>query len=253
MLSATQSQRIERYLGELEAALASLAVAERQEAVSGVREHIEAALADLDDVSDDDVDRVLRSLGDPLAIAAESGSSAEGLPRSGSSGAPGPEAGRSGPVLRRPWVPGFVVATLFLSPFLFLLVSFGGILLLPFALLTGWVMLWLSPLWSGWEKLAGTFLIPASGVATMLSLTLTGGTSVCEGSGTVTPDGVVVESQTCVGDGGSTSIPIVVLLVVLAAASVVTAVIVYLRGRRRVDGTTQSRPTDHPRLRSEQL
>lgn len=224
MLTATQHQRIDRYLAELAGALGDLPEAERDDVAGGIREHIQAALADRPAVTDADVDEVLRALGDPLAVAAAA---------TGDAGPATPEPRRDVPVLQRDWIPGAVVAALLLGPaVLMFLVSVGGILLMPFMLVVGWVLLWASPLWSVGEKLAGTFLMPAAGIVFFAFTFLASGrTEVC-----VSDDGgpAGTYSETCTTEGGVLS-PLAawVVLGLVAALSIATAVVVYRNGRRR--------------------
>ncbi|WP_147375302.1 HAAS signaling domain-containing protein [Jiangella rhizosphaerae] len=235
MLSATQHQRVDRYLAELAGALGGLPETERADVVAGIREHIEAALAGRSPVTDADVDEVLRALGDPLAIAAEA-TGADGV--SGAAAGPAIGGRRDAPVLSRDWVPAFVVVALLAAPLLLtLLATVGGILLLPFAVLAGWAALWLSQLWTPLEKLAGTFLLPALSVLLFFGLFTSGASEVC--SGGVREDGTTYESCTTEG-GWLTPAVFWAILIGVAAASVATAVVLYRNGRRRAAELAQS-------------
>ncbi len=233
MLTATQHQRIDRYLAELAGALGALPASERDDLVTGVREHIQAALADLPERTDADVDEVLRALGDPLTIAAEATGD------DGDSGGPaavatGDDRRRDVPMLQRDWVPGLVVATLMAAPLvLTALAGFGGIFLLPVATVAGWTVLWMSPLWTPTEKLLGTFLLPGLNVLLFLGLFHTSSSEMCTG-GSDTP-------TTCTTEGGwLTPAVFWAILLVVAAASVATIVVVYRNGRRRAAEPAQS-------------
>lgn len=238
MLTATQHERIDRYLAELAGALGDLPEGERDDVIAGVREHIQAALADRRSVTDADVDEVLRALGDPLTIAAEATGD------DGGSGGPAvvtPEDNRRRevPVLQRDWVPGAVVVALLVGALVLpFLISFGGVLLLPFLLVTGWALLWISPLWTVGEKVAGTFLLPAAGVVFFTFTFLAwGGTEVCSSSGG--SDGTY--NETCRNEGGAlTPLAAWAVIAAVAAAGIVTAVVLYRNGRRRAAAAAQS-------------
>lgn len=233
MLTATQHQRIDRYLDELAGALGGLPAGERDDLVAGVREHIQAALADRPDVTDDGVDEVLRALGDPLAIAAEATGDRDG---DGPTAAPTAPTGQV-PLLSRDWVPGFVVAALLAAPLvLTLLASFGGIFLLPVVMLAGWTALWVSALWTPLEKLAGTFLLPGLGVLLFFGVFTTGASEVC--SGGTRADGSTYE--TCTTDGGMTPLVFWIVFVVVATLCIGATVVVYRNGRRRATALAQS-------------
>lgn len=101
-----------RYLAELDAALAARSVADRDQIVQQISEHIEAALAEIPHPSGTDVAAILADLGDPLVIAQESA----GVPGGTSSPRPpGPEREVRKPssltgaarvsILNRPWIP----------------------------------------------------------------------------------------------------------------------------------------------------
>ncbi|WP_146605344.1 HAAS signaling domain-containing protein [Jiangella anatolica] len=246
MLTATQHQRIDRYLAELSGALTELPAGDRDDLLAGIREHIAAALAGRTEVTDADVDEVLSALGDPLAIAAEA---TGGVPGGGPGGGPAPTraapAAPAAPTLSRDWVPAVVVLTLLLGPIVLpFLVSFGGLLLLPLLLLAGWVVLWVSPLWTPGEKLAGTFLLPAAGTAAFIAFfvawdTSGTGSKYCEGGSTASGG----YTETCTSGGGSDSGGSAIalgVLVVIAIASLVTAFVLYRNGRRRTDALAQS-------------
>jgi hypothetical protein len=236
MLTATQHQRIDRYLAELEGALGDLPESERADVVAGVREHIEAALADRPEVTDADVDEVLRALGDPLTIAAEA-TGDTGIDDGVSPGPAGVGPRRDVPLTSRDWVPGLVVVALLAAPLvLTLLATLGGIFLLPIVMLAGWTVLWISALWTPAEKVAGTFLLPALSVLLFFGLFTTGGGEVC--SGGVREDGTTYES--CSSDGWLTPAVFWVVFLVVVAASIATAVVVYRNGRRRATELAQS-------------
>jgi uncharacterized membrane protein len=238
MLTATQHQRIDRYLAELAGALGELPETERADLVAGIREHIQAALADGPGVTDDAVDEVLRALGDPLTIAAEA--------IGDDGGSRGPAVSGSGadsakvPLPQRDWVPAAVVALLGAAPLLLpIFISFGGIILLPFALVAGWVLLWSSPLWTAGEKILGTFVLPALGlVAFVFVFMVAGGSEVCSGSGDSEGD----YTETCEPTSDALLSPVAawIVLGVLVVGAIVTATVLLRNGRRRGAALAQS-------------
>lgn len=239
MLTATQHLRIDRYLGELDGALGDLPETERADVVAGVREHIQAALADRPEVTDAAVDEVLRALGDPLAIAAEAtGDDGGSRGPAVAASAPGP---RKVPLTSRDRTPAMVVVLLGAAPLvLMFFAALGGFFLLPFALVAGWVLLWLSPLWTVGEKVAGTFLLPAFGVASFGFAFLTlGGSEVCASGG---PSDGPEPAPVCTSSNDAILTPLGawIVLGVLAVAAVVTAVVLVRNGRRRAADLAQS-------------
>jgi uncharacterized membrane protein len=233
MLTATQHERIDRYLAELTGALGDLPEAERDDVVAGIREHVQAALAARPAVTDADVDEVLRALGDPLAIAAEATGDDSGGPAVVT---PGDGRRRDVPLTARDWIPAAVFALLGAAPLVlgFFVGLLGGFFLLPFALVAGWV-LWVSPLWTVGEKVAATFLLPVPGL--VFFTLLFGGTEVCSSIGS--GDGTLIES--CTTEGALLApIGAWVVIGVLAVAAVVTAVVLLRNGRRRAAAVAQS-------------
>ncbi len=69
---------VEQYLARVEQATASLPQQSRDELLSDLREHIDAALAESPSKSEADVRAILERLGDPEEIAAAAGSSPTG-------------------------------------------------------------------------------------------------------------------------------------------------------------------------------
>ncbi len=235
MLTATQHQRVDRYLAELAGALGGLPESERDDVVAGVREHIETALTGRSPVTDAAVDEVLRALGDPLAIAA----AAVDDGGSGAPGAAGPAAQpRKAPLTSRGSTPTLVGVVLLVGVAPLVLGFFVGLFLLPFVLIAGWALLWLSPLWTTGEKVAGTFLLPALGpVFFLFTFLVSGGTEMCPGSGT--SGGMYTE--TCTREGAVLApLGAWAVTAALAVASVGTAVVLYRNGRRRAAELAQS-------------
>ncbi|WP_166354863.1 DUF1700 domain-containing protein [Phytoactinopolyspora limicola] len=219
-MNNTEIAQVGRYLTELEAALAERAVADRDDILASVRDHIESALGD-DDVSEADVAQVLTQLGDPLAIAAE---------------AADPDV--SDPLDRgaRPrwsarWVPAAVIALIMISSVLW------AWFLPLITLAAGIVLLWGSALWTPGEKLAGTVLLPAPAVAwwglgigsVADEMCVAESTGVEVGSGQAEQVDVVCEGGTAVWE----SVVGTGLLVAAVLGGVMAAVLLYRRGMTR--------------------
>ena len=187
-MNGTRTRRnaaVERYVHDLAIALASLPADEREDVIAGVREHIDEALAATPDYGDDDVLRVLTSLGDPAEIAADAQGRSTARPVTQSplpagetaslrsaSGVMG--AGPASPLLERSWIPVatmgvFGVAGLiaFITP---------GVSFLAFVLwLLGLAVLVVSPLWRAGEKIVGAGWfggLPILGVLATIALGL---------------------------------------------------------------------------------
>lgn len=186
----------ERYLAEVDAALAAQGVEDRAEIVAGLREHIETATSAEGGLS---LAEVMRELGDPQAIAV-------------SAGGQGPSPMRGG-ARSKPW---FAILALVLV--------FGGSvlagLLLPILLvLIGWVLMWLSNAWTAREKLWGTLLVPAPGLVLWIML----------GFATVGQECVTIASGndrqiTCTGEGGPDGVVVTILLIGLAILGTVVTI-----------------------------
>ena len=198
------------YLARLDGALQFQQVppSHRREILDGIREHIGAARAthsaSRGDERDSDVLNLLEELGTPEEIAAAA------LGAGDRPVAP-PTPGR--PVLE-------IIALL--------LLSVGSLVVPIVGWLAGVVLLWLSPLWTGKDKLIGTFL-PPGGVGVLPLIVLYGGpgTGACD---TVTSNGQVVQDTCAHGARYFWQITLaVVLLVVFLVLPIVT--VTYL-GRR---------------------
>lgn len=246
MLTSSQSARIERYVASLERAMADAPADERAEVVAGVREHIEAALADRADPSDADVDAVLTQLGDPLEIAhagaggvhvrAAGAASGIGGGTGGAGGAGGAGVGGAGgfgggvaappapgaaPLTQR-WVPTALVALIGAGLLLFFLVL--PVVLVPI----GIVLLWTSPLWHRVEKIWGTVLPLVSLVAVLGLATGVPTTAQTCGASSTNP------TPTCTGGLAPAQVALSLTIMALTLApTVVTLVILWRRGTRR--------------------
>jgi uncharacterized membrane protein len=210
--------QVDRYLRELSAALSGLSANDRDEVVAGIREHIDAALSSIERPSADDIDRVLRHLGDPLAIAAET------------TGRLPPRPAESLPMLERDWIPAATVLSLIMGTLFFWAV-------VPLVLwLLGLVLLWISPLWHLGEKILGTLAFPA----VILAIALPGFFAFSSSGGECVSDAAVVEDDSyqqilhCPEDGGTQWLPVSLGLVVIIGILVVVAVMLWRRGLARV-------------------
>ncbi|MFT3875083.1 MAG: hypothetical protein QM708_01435 [Propioniciclava sp.] len=172
----------ELYLDELAQLLAPAEPVDRIEIVAGIREHIEAQLADLPGpATDTDIATILRGLGSPDAVARQAlPGDAVGFPSVIARGVLAPMVAvgsGSAPVLRRRWVP--VVVTVLLVFCLAMNVALAPEMPAPgpagmalnqaelsllLVLLTSWawipviILVWASPGWRvGW-KVVGTTL-----------------------------------------------------------------------------------------------
>ncbi|MGB7982014.1 MAG: hypothetical protein WCF36_14635, partial [Candidatus Nanopelagicales bacterium] len=185
------------YFDELDRLLAGIDPGDRAEVMSGVREHLDGALGGRNDVSDDDVRAALAELGPPHAVADEA--------YADRSSAAIPPAPRAGP-MSRVWVP-IVVVIAQVTALLFVLIIVGGFSTVSTVIVDGvevsaeltgnpllgslaavlftlplWaavaLLVGLSPLWVGREKLAVVLLIPASallmGVLPLLGYAIAG-------------------------------------------------------------------------------
>lgn len=208
---------VRAYLAELDAALAERKVPDRQDIVASIREHIDSSLGP-GPVDDERVHGVLTALGDPLAIAADA---AEHEP---------PTAGRRGP-LTASWVPALTIALILVS-------SLTLLFYLPVVtLLVGLVLLWISALWTPGEKLLGTFLLPAPGIAVIVAGGVAFSGVMCTSQSGPVPVGSGAPAEVEeVCTGGATLVENVIsvgAVAVVVVASIVTAVMLYRRGTAR--------------------
>ncbi|WP_022917749.1 HAAS signaling domain-containing protein [Ruania albidiflava] len=147
-------ERTARYQDDLARLLAALEPVQRAEVLDGVREHIDAALAEVGHApTDADVDRILGELGSPgmvVEAALAERPAAEGAAGVGAA----PAGGSWREQLMGRWVP----------PVALLLLLVGGALMLwgfPLLLVAvGIVMVVASPLWVGREQLWAAIALP---------------------------------------------------------------------------------------------
>jgi hypothetical protein len=186
---------VDRYLAELDDAMARLSVSERHRILAEVSSHISEGRAGLDRDDAASVRALLERVGDPDAIAIEAGATP-------------PPARRSDA-----WVPWLLL--------------FGG-----FALIVGWfvgvALLWSSHTWRLRDKLIGTLVLPGG----LLSLFVLG-TYPTSGTSCSSVAGDGGKSVThCVTQGFSIPWPLgIVVLVVALVAPIATTV--HLQAVRR--------------------
>lgn len=186
----------ERYLAEVDAALAAQEVEDRAEIVAGLREHIEEATSAEGGLTPAEV---MRELGDPQAIAASAGGRSQPITAGGA---------RS-----KPWF-----------SILALVLVFGGAvlagLLLPIILvLIGWVLMWLSKVWTAREKLWGTLLVPAPGLVLWIVL---GFANVGQECVSITSGND--EQTTCTSVSGPDGVVATILLVAIALLGAIVTI-----------------------------
>ncbi|HEX2362760.1 MAG TPA: hypothetical protein VHI11_11865 [Jiangellaceae bacterium] len=216
-MNASQgTDQVERYLRELSAALSAMPEPERAEVVSGIREHIDASLPD--QPTDANIERVLRDLGDPLAIAAEAG------------GGPQARMEPKVPLLQRRWVPPAtalppVGGVLFFWLGVTLLLSLGSL-----------VLLWASPLWRVGEKILGTFVF-----AVLPPVLLALGAMAARPSD-ARCDGIGVDSVTveCAGDVAQDVLPVALPGLLYVLVVIGTAAFLWWRGAARARVSAQA-------------
>lgn len=207
-MSMDARDQVERYLAEVEATLVAAGVAEHDDIVGGLREHISAA------TSTDEgrpVAEVLRELGDPQAITASAVGESETVePRR----------------VRRDksWFAITALIALFVGSALLYLV-------VPVVLVViGLLMLWLSRVWTVREKLWGTLLVPAPGLAFGIVLGFASGGQSC----TTTTSGQDVQTL-CTSNGdysGGVVFSVVLAIVAIVGAAVTIRLARSALGRR---------------------
>ncbi|WP_277050706.1 HAAS signaling domain-containing protein [Ruania albidiflava] len=148
-------ERTARYQDDLARLLAALEPVQRAEVLDGVREHIDAALAEVGHTpTDADVDRILGELGSPGMVAEAALAERPGVQVPEPNDRVGPAGGSWREQLMGRWVP----------PVALLLLLVGGALMLwgfPLLLVAvGIVMVVASPLWVGREQLWAAIALP---------------------------------------------------------------------------------------------
>ena len=209
---------VDDYLRRLDAAAAVLAPDRREDLLSGIREHIDEAIASGDAGDEASLRALLDRLGEPEEIVA---SAAE--PGDGQSWAPPPAP----PVAyRRPGI-GLELAAV-------LLLTLGSLLFMV-GWLAGIVMVWSSRRWTLVEKLAATLVFPGGpGLALWLSLLALGQTTC---TSTTSGQGLATDSvETCTSTGLSLPAPFGAILVIAwLVLPLIVAGVLLDRARRRAD------------------
>jgi uncharacterized membrane protein len=210
-MSSNPNRLVETYLNRLNAELADVPRGRRREIVDEIAEHIAEARADLPSPETEaDVRTLLERLGDPADIAAEARQ-------------------RFGVSVARPsWMEPTALVFLLVGGF------FWGV-----GWLIGLVLLWLSAVWTTRDKVIGTLVVPG-GLAlpafVLFWLAWSGGTTSC--SGVMNPK-TGQTNEVCRGGGTSASEVLgPVLVILLLAAEVFTAVYLARRMRRRAELAT---------------
>lgn len=131
-MSSNPNRAVEKYLKRLDAELADLPRGRRREIVDEIAEHIAEARADLPaPEAEADIRTLLDRLGDPADIAAEARQRFDVVPA------------------RPRWMETAALVLLLFGGFVF---GVGWII--------GLVLLWSSAVWTPWEKLLGTLVVP---------------------------------------------------------------------------------------------
>lgn len=210
MNSPSDDVLIHGYLDRLSRAAATLPQENREELLSSINEHIEAA-REAEPANGLVVRRTLDRLGPPEEVAAAAGA--------------------------RPHRPASTTSELIAV----LLLTLGS-LVVPFVgWIVGVVLLWTSPLWKRREKALGTLVWPGGYFGVILLLTLPGGSQTCSGGEQMASDGTVTRiAETCTGEGFALppwlGVPAAVLFLVLPA---VVAVVLFRRASQRATTSTR--------------
>ncbi|WP_265522685.1 HAAS signaling domain-containing protein [Oerskovia flava] len=207
---------VDAYLDELARMLAHADPVERADVLGGVREHVDARLAELGrPPTEADVTAVLTALGPPEQVAGEA-----------SAGAPAPFAPRR----KRPgtltgtWVPLVTTLALFLG-------FLGSALVLPWVVwLVGAVLLGVSTLWTVREKVLGIGLSLVAGIG--LIALLAASLLVAEVCTTIGVEGGET-TTTCEGTTPVDGIVLVAIIGAVVVAAGVTLVVLLRRGHAR--------------------
>jgi uncharacterized membrane protein len=201
-MTPTTHPAVQDWLRAVDRALGDLPRARREELVAELREHVDAALAEVADPTEADVRTVLDRLGSPADIAAEAADRF---------GAPPLPAKR--PVLE-------IVALVLLT---------AGSLVLPVVgWLVGIVLVWCSAVWETRHKVLATLLFPFGFVPAIYVLFATGGIEeACD-----TIDGV----EHCIVTSQPSTLAYVVawtVLILSVLGPIVTTAVLGARLRRR--------------------
>ncbi len=206
---------VEDYLRRLDAAAAGLAPDRREDLLSGIREHIDAAIASGEVTDEASLRALLDRLGEPEEIVAAAAEPGDATPW-----APPPAI-----YCRRPGI-GLEIAAI-------LLLTLGSLLFVV-GWLAGIVMVWSSRRWTLVEKLVATLVFPGGpGLVLWLSVVAVGQT-MCT---TTAADGPSTDAlETCTSTGFSLPAPFgAVAVLVWVVLPLVVAGVMLHRARRRAD------------------
>lgn len=154
MRTETQHPLVTRYLKDLERALRDVPAEDRHEIVADIKEHIAEAAADRgDEMTENELRRMLEQVGHPEAIAEEARE-------------------RFGVTRRRGGaMEGIAVVSLL----------FGGLLIPILGWVLGVILLWASSVWTTREKIIGTLIVPGGLAAPLFFGAFAVGASSCIG------------------------------------------------------------------------
>lgn len=158
MNAATTHPLVARWLRDVEQGLAPLTRSRRGDLLSGLREHLDDAVAGA--ASDADVREALDRLGDPAVVAAAALDEAGVVVRS-----------------RRPWVEWLAL----------FFVSIGSLVVPIAGWMLGVVLVWASGIWRTWQKVLASLLFPLGWAGTFfISDLMSAGPKPCEVVGRTT-------------------------------------------------------------------
>lgn len=220
MTAQHEQQLADRYMTDLEEALSPIDSQRREELLADVRAHLAESIAEGDEVED-----VLRRLGDPLLVA-HAAIEEHGPAR-------GPE----------PWLPALTITALLV----------GGLVVPVVGWLAGVALLWSSGRWTFREKLLGTLVVPGGLLpATYLALNPLTDTQ-CTVTQSVPPAALDAPAEVFVNSvcesptTGATLALTIALVLVLVLAPVLAAVrlVRAARGGGTSAGTRRGEPMRH--------
>jgi hypothetical protein len=201
-MNSTVDRSVEKYLKRLDAELADLPRGRRREIVEEIGEHIAEAQAERPVETEADIRTLLERLGDPADIAAEARQ-------------------RFGvPVARPGWMETAALVFLLVGGFVFFFGWFIGL-----------VLLWSSAVWTPWEKLLGTLVIPG-GLALPFFLVIIGSWGATDEScsGEIDPNTGQTIGETCTS---GVNVLLFIGIACLFAAPLITTAYLAKRMRRQ--------------------
>lgn len=206
-MNATAHPAAERYLKELDRGLSDLPRDRRQEIVDEIRAHIDEAAPP--GAGDAELRNVLEELGDPQTIATDARERFGIMKKHGGA------------------VEGAAIVLLLI----------GGLLIPALGWLVGVVLLWISRVWSMREKVIGTLIVPG-GLALPVYLFVFApiGISVCTSQPNNSPGRRLEQVGTCYQEPLSSEWWGILLMVVIAALPIGTAIYLGRRAWRSHEG-----------------